>query len=184
MTSQEHQLVNVVGELGQRERDGPLVVTEARHAEALEVGANREAGEFVRGDRSAGEVVERLLLRDLEILADGLRFSDEHPGPEDVDPAAVPCRRAVRFVLEQRDALRNDPELPEQVGPEGLGVALFRVAAFLVVPLANLLDPPRGEAVELTVHNAAIHMRWCHEPTLEGFREAGLASTKTGTGSP
>jgi len=92
-------------------------------------------------DRPAAEVVESLVVGSVQITAQGLRLTEDDAGPEQVDVTGVVGRGAPGVLLEQVDALGDDPEGLKQVRPELLSVGLLGVLGTGLTPPVDTLAP-------------------------------------------
>ncbi len=129
---------------------------------------------------AAAEVVVDLLDRVVEVHVEGFGFADGDTGHEEVDPPVGAGGGALRVAFEEVDALGDDPETPQQVGPEGLGVLLLCGPFPGVSPdLDALSDPEVGELSQLGGGGRTVEEVRAHRTEHTNFIVNVFAYTRT-----
>ena len=121
---------------------------QAQHAELLEVGGDRVLGPLGLADPAAQVVVD-LLHGVIKIHPEAFGLADGHTGHEEVDPSSPACGGAGGVLLEQVDAFGDDPEAPQQPGPELLRIPPLGRGLALGAPLDDAFSPTGSEVLEV-----------------------------------
>ncbi len=126
VTGDEGEMLDALVQVGEFEF-GLGVVFEIVETEAREVGDEHIFRQVAFLD--AGEIIERLGVGLVQILAARLVFDQQHALPEQVD-VALPVAELLDRLLEAGDALAVYAEDVEELHPERFGLGIFRSFVF------------------------------------------------------
>lgn len=152
-------MVYMVGDLieGKGDVETGLGISEFAQPDLLKVGTEDVAGHFEVFDGATDQVVPCLGMSNVQVHIEGLGFTDDHTGPEQVNITGAAGGTTLSVLLEQIHARGIDAEAGEEIGPELLGILLLRGCLATLPPRVDAFSPEGCEVVEISTSSRTIN---------------------------